>query len=232
MAVSDFTPSLGAVTFRVSSRTVRSPPVLIAFLALAVTFRVPAPERVTTAPSLPLMTAFSASGLSGLSSALFAAVSARVLTVPASATIRTAVSLLQQMGAAPSAVSSRPRSTSVTSLVSFLTLTEPEPDLPLRIYSPLLRTVTAVPSTLTASSSAPCTETVSPSNRMVTVPASPVSAGSPAAGASVFPEAGAAQPASRVSVRRIARGRMNCFIGTISLSFNVQSIIAGILKKN
>ena len=140
-AVSALRLSLTAVTESVSSEIVRlaSPnssedaPDLTPFLPFAVISSAPVPQRVSRAPSLALITAFSAEVLAGSVSSLLLSVSARVLTEPSAARIVTSEPLLQQMAAVPSAVRCRPSSTRVTPSVCFLTVTEPLAQVPLRV---------------------------------------------------------------------------------------------------
>ena len=128
----------GASIFSVKSRMVSdaSPsssvvaPDLIPFLPLAVMVNSPSPQRVTVEPSLHLMTAFSASVLSGYVSSLFCSVSLREFSVPLETRIVTSLDLPQVMAAVFSLVSVRPSSTSVTPVVLFFTLMEPSAQLP------------------------------------------------------------------------------------------------------
>ena len=128
----------GASIVSVSSRMVRlaSPsssveaPDLIPFLLLAVMVSAPVPQSVTWEPSLHLRTAFSAFSFVGYMSSLFCSLSESILTVPAAASIVTCEDLPQVMDAVSALVSVRPSRISVTSVVPFLTLTEPSAQLP------------------------------------------------------------------------------------------------------
>ena len=105
-------------------------PDFMPFLPLAFRVRLPLPHSTTCAPSLPLITAFSASVLSGYSVSLFWAASVSVLVVPSAATIVTTLDFPQVMGAVELLVRQRSDKISVTPAVPFLTLTEPSAQLP------------------------------------------------------------------------------------------------------